>query len=106
MPPSRARGSVFWASRRCGRRRRSRGSKHAKHATPPNGGERVHQGGAWETADRYLSGNVRAKLVAAQSSARLDPAYERNVEARQAVHKSNRGKALALPKIGRPRFLT
>ena len=25
------------------------------------------QGGEWETADRYLSGNVRAKLVAAQS---------------------------------------
>ena len=43
------------------------------------------EGGAWETADRYLSGNVRAKLVAAQASARLDPAYQRNVEALQAV---------------------
>jgi N12 class adenine-specific DNA methylase len=43
------------------------------------------EGGAWETADRYLSGNVRAKLVVAQTSARLDPAYQRNVEALQAV---------------------
>ena len=43
------------------------------------------EGGTWETADRYLSGNVRAKLVVAQSSARLDPAYQRNVEALQAV---------------------
>jgi N12 class adenine-specific DNA methylase len=44
----------------------------------PNGGE-------WETADRYLSGNVRAKLVAAQISAQLDSSYERNVGALQAV---------------------
>src|SRR4030081_3075433 len=29
------------------------------------------EGGAWETADRYLSGNVRAKLVIAKASARL-----------------------------------
>ena len=43
------------------------------------------EGGAWETADRYLSGNVRTKLVVAQASARLDPAYQRNVEALQAV---------------------
>ena len=43
------------------------------------------EGGAWETADRYLSGNVRAKLVVAKASARLDPAYQRNVEALLAV---------------------
>ena len=43
------------------------------------------EGGAWETADRYLSGNVRAKLVAAEASAQIDPAYRRNVEALQAV---------------------
>jgi len=43
------------------------------------------EGGAWETADRYLSGNVRTKLIAAQDSARLDPAYQRNVEVLQAV---------------------
>ena len=43
------------------------------------------EGGAWETADRYLSGNVRAKLLTAQTAAQLDPAYQRNVEALRAV---------------------
>jgi N12 class adenine-specific DNA methylase len=43
------------------------------------------EGGAWETADRYLSGNVRAKLGNAQASEQIDPAYRRNVEALQAV---------------------
>ena len=43
------------------------------------------EGGAWETADRYLSGNVRAKLAAAQAAEPIDPAYRRNVEALQAV---------------------
>jgi N12 class adenine-specific DNA methylase len=43
------------------------------------------EGGAWETADRYLSGNVRAKLAVAQASEQIDPAYRRNVEALQAV---------------------
>ncbi|MBS1854936.1 MAG: DEAD/DEAH box helicase family protein [Acidobacteria bacterium] len=43
------------------------------------------EGGAWETADRYLSGNVRAKLLTARTAAQLDPAYQRNVEALQAV---------------------
>ncbi len=35
--------------------------------------------------DRYLSGNVRAKLVTAQNAAQSDPAYRRNVEALEAV---------------------
>ena len=43
------------------------------------------EGGEWETADRYLSGNVRAKLIAATSSAQIDPVYQRNVEALNAV---------------------
>jgi len=43
------------------------------------------EGGAWETADRYLSGNVRVKLAAAQAAEPIDPAYRRNVEALQAV---------------------
>ena len=43
------------------------------------------EGGAWETADRYLSGNVRAKLAHAQVAAQMDPAYDRNVEALRAV---------------------
>jgi N12 class adenine-specific DNA methylase len=41
--------------------------------------------GEWETADRYLSGNVRAKLVTAEAAAGIDPAYQRNVEALKAV---------------------
>jgi N12 class adenine-specific DNA methylase len=36
----------------------------------------------WHTADVYLSGNVRAKLVAAE---RAGSAYARNVEALRAV---------------------
>jgi N12 class adenine-specific DNA methylase len=43
------------------------------------------EGGGWETADRYLSGNVRAKLAVVQASAQIDPAYRRNVEALRAV---------------------
>ena len=41
--------------------------------------------GAWETAEEYLSGNVRVKLREAESAAALNPAYRRNVEALQAV---------------------
>ena len=41
--------------------------------------------GEWETADRYLSGNVRAKLRTAESAAALDPSYRRNVEALKEV---------------------
>ena len=43
------------------------------------------EGGTWETADRYLSGDVRAKLRAAQSACELDPSYQRNTEALNAV---------------------
>lgn len=41
--------------------------------------------GEWETADRYLSGNVRAKLTTAEAAATLDPSYRRNVEALKEV---------------------
>ena len=37
---------------------------------------------AWQTADDYLSGNVRAKLAAAEAAG---PAYARNAEALRAV---------------------
>ena len=37
---------------------------------------------AWQTADAYLSGNVRAKLAAAETAG---PAYARNAEALRAV---------------------
>ncbi len=41
--------------------------------------------GDWETADRYLSGNVRAKLKTAETAVALEPSYQRNVEALKAV---------------------
>jgi N12 class adenine-specific DNA methylase len=43
------------------------------------------EGAAWETADRYLSGDVRAKLLTAESAAALDPVYMGNVDALKAV---------------------
>jgi N12 class adenine-specific DNA methylase len=43
------------------------------------------EGGIWETADRYLSGDVRRKLAVATSAAGLAPSYERNIEALKAV---------------------
>ncbi|MCI0541629.1 MAG: DEAD/DEAH box helicase family protein, partial [Verrucomicrobiales bacterium] len=39
----------------------------------------------WETEDEYLSGNVRAKLVAAQAAALVDEQFQLNVEALKAV---------------------
>ena len=39
----------------------------------------------WETADAYLSGPVRHKLVAAEAAAKLDGQYQRNVAALQDV---------------------
>ena len=43
------------------------------------------EGGDWQPADRYLSGNVRAKLAVAEIAAQIDPAYQRNVEALRSV---------------------
>lgn len=50
-------------------------------------GGQVYQNpeGKWETADEYLSGDVRAKLKTAEAAAAIHPAYTRNVEALQAV---------------------
>lgn len=39
----------------------------------------------WETAEEYLSGNVRAKLKVAKAVAETDKRYERNVESLQLV---------------------
>ncbi|MGO7389027.1 hypothetical protein ACCT20_38210, partial [Rhizobium ruizarguesonis] len=35
--------------------------------------------GSWQTADAYLSGAVRSKLVTARAAADLDSAFQRNV---------------------------
>jgi N12 class adenine-specific DNA methylase len=45
--------------------------------------------GDWETADRYLSGHVRAKLKTAESAASINPTYQPNVEALKAVQPSD-----------------
>ncbi len=39
----------------------------------------------WETEDRYLSGNVRAKLAAADTASVNDPRFRENVEALKSV---------------------
>ncbi len=41
--------------------------------------------GEWETADKYLSGNVRAKLKTAEAAAGINPTYQRNIVALKAV---------------------
>ncbi len=41
--------------------------------------------GLWETADEYLSGNVRHKLAAARAAAALDKKYQRNVAPLESV---------------------
>jgi len=43
------------------------------------------QTGRWETEDEYLSGNVRAKLVAAEAAAVAEEQFRSNIEALQAV---------------------
>ncbi len=42
-------------------------------------------GGAWETAEHYLGGDVRTKLREAQAAALTDPRYQGNVQALEAV---------------------
>jgi len=39
----------------------------------------------WETADQYLTGNVKAKLATAQKAAGTNPRYAENVDALRAV---------------------
>jgi len=41
--------------------------------------------GSWQLAEMYLSGDVRAKLKAAQALAKKDKAYEENVKALEAI---------------------
>ncbi|WP_037155763.1 DEAD/DEAH box helicase family protein [Rhizobium freirei] len=41
--------------------------------------------GSWQTADAYLSGAVRSKLAVAKAAADLNPTFQRNVRALEAV---------------------
>ncbi len=43
------------------------------------------ENGSWETADQYLSGNVRRKLALARDLARIDSSYRRNIDALESV---------------------
>lgn len=40
---------------------------------------------SWQTAEEYLSGNVRLKLAEAEAAAKLNPAFTKNVDALLAV---------------------
>lgn len=48
-------------------------------------------GGDWETHDSYLSGEVRKKLKQAKAAAALDPTYNVNVQALEAVQPPDLG---------------
>lgn len=59
-------------------------------------------GGAWQTADAYLSGEVRDKLKAAEAAAALDPAFERNIPALVAVQPADLGPSEITARLGAP----
>lgn len=62
-------------------------------ATPEEAAKRLvaeglafeNPGGKWETAEEYLSGNVRKKLIEAREAAGIDDKYRPNVEALEKV---------------------
>ncbi len=58
--------------------------------------------GAWQTADAYLSGQVRDKLKAAEAAAALDPAFERNVRALVEVQPTDLGPSDITARLGAP----
>jgi len=60
------------------------------------------QNGSWQTADAYLSGQVRDKLKAAEAAATLDPVYERNVRALAAVQPADLGPSEITARLGAP----
>jgi N12 class adenine-specific DNA methylase/adenine-specific DNA methylase len=58
--------------------------------------------GAWQTADAYLSGQVRDKLKAAEAAATLDPVFERNVRALADVQPADLGPSDITARLGAP----
>jgi N12 class adenine-specific DNA methylase len=58
--------------------------------------------GGWESRTRYLSGNVRDKLVEAKEAAKRDPSYQRNVEALEKVQPEDLPPSLIDVKLGAP----
>lgn len=60
------------------------------------------QGRKWETAEEYLSGNVRKKLEEAKSVAKTDARYKSNVEALEEVQPVDLTPGEIRAKIGAP----
>ncbi|HEV7319288.1 MAG TPA: DEAD/DEAH box helicase family protein [Ensifer sp.] len=58
--------------------------------------------GSWQAADAYLSGQVRSKLAAAVAAAALDPAFQRNVRALQAVQPADLRPSDITVRLGAP----
>ena len=58
--------------------------------------------GSWQTSDAYLSGPVRDKLAIAEAAAELDPAYQRNVEALEAVQPADLSPSEITARLGAP----
>ncbi|RWB69737.1 N-6 DNA methylase [Mesorhizobium sp.] len=58
--------------------------------------------GRWQTADAYLSGQVRDKLKVAQAAAALDPLLERNVRALVAIQPADLGPSDITARLGAP----
>jgi len=77
-------GSIHWE------RMKSLTGYSVKEIQAELGGQ-VYQNpeGEWETADEYLSGDVRAKLKTARAAAAINPIYARNVEALTSVQPSD-----------------
>jgi N12 class adenine-specific DNA methylase/adenine-specific DNA methylase len=67
-----------------------------------NGVFRDPTDGSWQTSDAYLSGAVRSKLVVARSAAELDPAFERNVTALEAVQPADLRPSDITARLGAP----
>lgn len=58
--------------------------------------------GAWQTADAYLSGPVRRKLEVATAASALDPVFERNVRALEAVQPADLRPSEITARLGAP----
>jgi N12 class adenine-specific DNA methylase len=56
--------------------------------------------GDWVTADEYLSGNVRAKLLEAQAAAAIDPTFQHNVDALKTVQPRPLGAGEIIARLG------
>ena len=58
--------------------------------------------GSWQTSDAYLAGPVRTKLAVAEAAVGLDPAYECNVRALQAVQPADLRPSDITARLGAP----